>query len=178
MDRLWDWHQNGRRIDDVDGFIAGLQKANKQKDLLLKHQMLTDGDVVRSVSMLFALAKQKPQSTDKVVTAALEMDKYFRLYYKHSKNEMLETEKLSLPAMLEVIKPQILKTVKDPQLVKMSNVLISRAKGDLTSDVEPTRRNKYDCYFSTYQQIMAYENKPAQHPASHCSKNNKELFTI
>ncbi len=151
MERLWEWHKDGKELNNIDGFIANLRKTNNQKGILFKHQMLRDGDITRSVAMLLAASKQNTQSTDKVATAALEMNKYLNLYYGQHSNEVLNVQRLAIPAMLDVLESNIQKNVPDSNIVEKAHLIVSKTKQVLNNDTAPLRRNIYDSYVSAYK---------------------------
>lgn len=167
MDRLWNWHQNGNRTDNIDSFITDLQKVNEQKGLLFRHQMLNSGEVGASTALLLAMAQQSPQVTNKVVKAALGINQYLNTYYADSKNQLLNAEKLAVPAMLEALKPQIQKNVKDSSLCTKAFLLISKTKSALEQEMNPLNRNIYDNFVSSYAQTLSsgtHSNPPMQKP--------------
>ena len=86
MKRLWDWHNRGTTTDNIDSFIANLQKANSQGGILRKDQMLEDLDISTSAAVLAVIAAHHPDQTNKIVTAALEMNRYLDTYYPNKSN--------------------------------------------------------------------------------------------
>ena len=160
MNRIWDWHQGGKSVENVDAFTAELRKANTQKGLLLAHQVLAQGDIGKSTAMLFAAVHTNPNLTQKVLAAALEMHKYCNMHYAHAKDEVFNAEKLEIPAMIDALEPQITRNVQDASLLGRAKILVSRTKNELQQDEMPTRRDLYDTYISAFKQASITKMSP------------------
>ena len=160
MERLWNWHQTGKRTDNIDSFIANLQKANSQNGILLKHQKLEVGDISSSVSTLLVMAAQSPSQTNKVVKAALEMNKYLNIHYANLSSEDFNAEKLTIPAMLDTLEPQIKQNVKDPSLITKVHFLVAKTKKDFDKDSP----NNYNTCVSVYKDVVSSIQNQSQTP--------------
>ena len=132
--------------------------------MLFKSQTVEGGEVGASVSMLLVIAKQSPKLTDKVVKAGLEMHKFLKQYYADTRSQLLSAEKIAIPAMFEVLEPQIQKNVTDSGLRTRAHLLLSKVKSDLIQETEPTNRNVFDVYASAYQRMMTEKQPIAQNP--------------
>jgi len=168
MERLWNWHQDGKELNNIDEFIKELKKANAQKDMLLQNQMLKEGDVLKSANMLLAFAIGNPKSTDKVVNAAVEMNRYLNFYYKNA----LNSEKLAIPAMLEALEPNIQKNASEHSKATTKR-LVDKAKEAIHQDQDKDRRDIYDGYLSGYKNVMNGYHKEIHKPLS-----NQKVISI
>ena len=156
MERLWDWHNRGTTTDNIDSFIANLRKANSQDGILRKDQMLEDLDISTSVAVLAVVAAHHPNQTNKIVTAALEMNKYLDTYYPNKSNIHFNCEKLAIPALLDGLETQINQYVKDPILITKANCLVNYTKQNLMQDSSATRRNAYDHFYAYTDNIKKH----------------------
>ena len=139
--------------------LSGLSaKANEQKSILLKSQVLEAGDVNTSASMLAVIAVQNPKSTDKVLSAAVEMDKFLNTHYANAHDKSFQVEKLAIPALMEAMQQKAQKNAKSSFLLAKSMHITSRVKCTLAKEDDPTMRNVYDRYFSSFSQILSPKN--------------------
>ena len=159
-ERLWDWHNRGTTTDNIDSFIANLQKANSQGGILRKDQMLEDRDISSSVDVLAVVAAHHPNQTNKIVTAALEMNRYLDTNYPNKSNEHFDCEKLAIPALLDVLKKQIKQHVKDQILITKAKCLVDNTKQNIMQDSSATRRNAYEGHFDAYTDTIKKHSAP------------------
>lgn len=152
MENIWDWCKKDNLAKNLDTFIGNLQKANDQDSILLSHQMINNASITQSTAVLFSIAKQNPHLTDKVVTAALNINTYLNKHYKNSNNRSLNAQKLAVPAMLETLREQIQNCVHDNILMGRAYVLISETKSQIKND--ETKSAIYNGYFTGYKATL------------------------
>lgn len=164
MDNIWTWYKKGNNIESVNAFISDLEKANKQGSILLKHQMLKQGDIHASASMLLILASKSPENIDKVLEAAIKIDAFCRTHHPQA----FDTEELSISAMLETVKDQT-KYAKSSSLVAKANLLITQTKTKLQNNPNSWMRDAYDAYLSSFHQMSdtfaKFNSKAPQKPS-------------
>lgn len=168
MTRLWKWFENGISKQNVEQFVDNLKEANRiniagSHKSLPNDMKLHPGAISESTSMLLSAAVQNPQTTDKVVSAALQMNTYLRKYYPTL--ESLNDEKMMLPAMLEALEPHIAKYGKSHILQAQAHHFVESAKKALCQDDNNTiGRTKYSSFVEGYQGVMRQYTKMRQAP--------------
>lgn len=169
MGTLWNWHENGTNMYNVDEFIEGLKKANEQKKYLYRDQLLNAGQVAETAAVLMVLAKENPEMTKKVAIAAVEMNHYLTNHYPDTKKTELKIDKLALPAMLKALKPQMQQYVTDSSLRTKASIIVSRADGAIQNEAEPIQEHYHNCVKS-YREMLSAENKPTRQVARSADK--------
>ena len=168
MEALWNWHENGTNMYNIDEFIEGLKKANEQKKYLYRDQLLNAGQVAETAGILTVLAKENPEMTKKVALAAVEMNHYLNNHYSDTQKTDLKVDKLTLPAMLKALKPQMQQYVTDGSLRTKISIIVSRADSSLQNEAELIQEHYHNCVKS-YREILYGENKPTR-PAMNTDK--------
>lgn len=154
MDRLWDWYKKSRSSEALSVFVDELRKTNAQKGILLKHQQLDVGDISGSLAVFMADIVEQHGINTQVISAVLEMNKFCNIHCAHTKNAGLNTEKLMIPAFLEVMMPEINKRTDLSVSAKKSKIVVAKYKTDLLKDSDPLMRNVYDNYISSFKQTL------------------------
>ena len=168
MTRLWKWYENGISAQNVEKFVDDLKAANRinldENRKVLPNQMkLHQGAISKSTSMLLSAALQNPQATDKVVSAALQMNIYLKKYYPTL--ESLNDERMMLPAMLEALEPHIEKYGKNHLLQAQAHHVVKTTKEALCQDVNNTiGHTVYSNFVEGYQGVMRQYTKKQHAP--------------
>ena len=157
MTRLWKWYENGIDENNVSKFVDEMKEVNRMElsnkpKRLPNDQRLHPGAITESAGMLLSAAAQNPQATDKVVSAALQMNIYLNKYYPTV--ESLTDEKMRIPAMLEVLKPHIDKYCQSEFLKKNAERVVKLSKAALNQEVDTMGRTKYSMLTEGYQTML------------------------